>query len=129
MGLSTWKGDAVGRTDVTIARNYLDEHEIAELNRIVVMWLDFAEDQARRRRQVFLRDWDTRLDDFLRFNDRDVLGSAGSVGKAEADEHARAEYEQFAARRRTLLEAGGERQAVAALESAARRLPSARRPE
>jgi hypothetical protein len=122
MGLRTWKGDAVARSDVTTAKNYLDEDEISELNRIVVMWLDFAEDQARRRRQVFLRDWETRLDDFLRFNDRAVLPGPGSLSKAEADEHARDEYERFAARRRALREAEGERSSIAALESAARRL-------
>lgn len=123
MGLSTWKGEAVTRSDVTVAKNYLHEDEISELNRIVVMWLDFAEDQARRRKQVFLRDWETRLDDFLRFNDRDVLQDAGSISKAEADEHARAEYDRFAARRRALLEAEGHRANIAALEAAARRLP------
>lgn len=128
MGLRTWKGDSVARSDVTIAKNYLREDEISELNRIVVMWLDFAEDQARRRRQVFLRDWETRLDDFLRFNERDVLGNAGSVSKAAADEHARSEYEQFAARRRTLMEAEGERAAIAALENTARRLNPGSRP-
>lgn len=127
MGLSTWKGDAVTRGDVTVAKNYLREDEITELNRIVVMWLDFAEDQARRRKQIFLRDWDKRLDDFLRFNEREVLDNAGSVTKAEADGHARAEYERFAARRRKLLEAEGEHSTIAALEVAARRLPS--RPE
>jgi hypothetical protein len=122
MGLNTWRGDAVTRSDVTVAKNYLREDAIGELNRIVVMWLDFAEDQARRRRQVFLRDWETRLDDFLRFNEREVLGNAGSISKAEADEHARGEYEQFAARRRALMEAEGERAAIAALENTARRL-------
>jgi hypothetical protein len=123
MGLSTWKSDVVLRADVTVAKNYLNEDEIGELNRIVVMWLDFAEDQARRRKQVFLRDWETRLDDFLRFNDREVLEDAGSVSKAEADEHARAEYDRFAARRRALLEAEGERAAMQDLERAARHLP------
>jgi hypothetical protein len=123
MGLSTWKSDSVGRADVTVAKNYLMEDEIGELNRIVVMWLDFAEDQARRRKQVFLRDWEKRLDDFLRFNEREVLDNAGSVTKAEADDHARAEYDRFAARRRALLEAEGERTALSALEAAARRLP------
>jgi hypothetical protein len=123
MGLSTWKGDTVRRSDVTVAKNYLHEDEIGELNRIVVMWLDFAEDQARRRKQIFLRDWETRLNDFLRFNDRDVLDNAGIVSRAEADEHARAEYERFATRRRALLEAEGHNANVKALEAAARRLP------
>ena len=127
MGLRTWKSDAIARSDVTIAKNYLDEEEISELNRIVVMWLDFAEDQARRRRQVFLRDWETRLDDFLRFNERAVLPGAGSLSKVEADEHARGEYDRFAAQRRALREAEGERVNISALEDAARRLaPGAR---
>jgi hypothetical protein len=55
MGLTTWKGDAVRKGDVTVAKNYLHENEISELNRIVVMFLDFAEDQARRRKQIFLQ--------------------------------------------------------------------------
>jgi hypothetical protein len=123
MGLTTWKGDAVRKADVTVAKNYLREEEISDLNRIVVMWLDFAEDQARRRRQIFLRDWETRLDAFLRFNERDVLENAGSVGKDEAAAHALQEYERFAARRRVLLEAEGKRANLTALEAAARRLP------
>ncbi len=62
MGLTNWKGDRVAKADVKIAKNYLSADEIDELNRIVVMWLDFAEDQARRRKQVFLHDWQTKLD-------------------------------------------------------------------
>jgi hypothetical protein len=115
MGLTSWKGDDVVKADVTIAKNYLSATEIEELNRIVVMWLDFAEDQARRRQQVFLRDWETRLDDFLRFNDRAVLVGAGSTSKSAADAHAGAEYERFAEQRRALLEAEGERAALDAL--------------
>ena len=56
MGLTSWKGAGVRKADVTVAKNYLAQEEIGELNRIVTMWLDFAEDQARRRKQVFLRD-------------------------------------------------------------------------
>ena len=73
MGLTAWKGDVVQKVDVTVAKNYLNQNEISELNRIVTMWLDFAEDQARRRKLVFLKDWDLKLDEFLRFNDRAVL--------------------------------------------------------
>jgi hypothetical protein len=57
MGLTTWKAGGVQKADVTVAKNYLYEPEIGELNRIVTMWLDFAEDQARRRKEVFLKDW------------------------------------------------------------------------
>ena len=120
MGLTTWKGGVVRKGDVTVAKNYLNEEEIRELNRIVTMWLDFAEDQARRRKQVFLADWDTRLDEFLRFNDRAVLDGKGTVAKSDADAIAEAEYAEFAARRRALLEAEGERTTIAALEESAR---------
>ena len=123
MGLTAWKGDAVRKADVTVAKNYLNEDEIRELNRIVTMWLDFAEDQARRRKQVFLKDWAAKLDEFLRFNERTVLGDKGRVGKEAADSRAEAEYEEFAARRRAMLEAEAERDAQRALEDAARRLP------
>lgn len=127
MGLTTWRGGAVRKGDVRTAKNYLDQDEIGELNRIVVMWLDFAEDQARRRRQIFLRDWETKLDDFLRFNDREVLTGAGTVSHAAAVAHAEEAYKRFDERRRALAEAEGERANFAALEAAARRLPSGRR--
>lgn len=57
MGLTTWKGANVRRTDVVVAKNYLNEKELGELNRIVVMYLDYAEDQAKRRRPLYMRDW------------------------------------------------------------------------
>ena len=123
MGLKTWKGGAVRKVDITIAKNYLREEEISELNRIVVMWLDYAEDQGRRRKQVFLKDWEMKLDDFLRFNERDVLTHKGSVSKKAADAHAKAEYEQFAQRRRILLEAEGERANLEALETVIQSVP------
>jgi hypothetical protein len=108
---------------VTVAKNYLSETEIGELNRIVVMFLDFAEDQARRRKQIFLDDWRTRLDDVLRFNDRAVLPDAGRVTRKAADAKANAEYERFEARRRELAEAAGESDAMRALEAVAKALP------
>lgn len=123
MGLTTWKGGVVRKADVTVAKNYLNQEEIGELNRIVTMWLDFAEDQARRRRQVFLRDWEVKLNEFLRFNERAVLSDKGTVTKTDANAHAEAEYEEFAARRRAFLEAEAERAGQKALEKAAARLP------
>lgn len=120
MGLTTWRGGAVRKADVTVAKNYLTADEISELNRIVVMWLDFAEDQARRRKTILLKDWESRLNEFLAFNERRVLPDAGRVSKADADARAEEEYELFAARRRAFLEAQGEREGIAALEEAAR---------
>ncbi|NJL26911.1 MAG: virulence RhuM family protein [Thermoanaerobaculia bacterium] len=126
MGLTSWKGGKVAKADVGVAKNYLSSEEIGELNRIVVMWLDFAEDQARRRKQVFLADWQTKLDEFLRFNERNVLEGAGSMSRDAAVERANTEYEKFAARRRALLEAQGEHEAVRALEDASKLLEASK---
>ena len=93
------------------------------------MWLDFAEDQARRRKQVFLKDWETKLNEFLRFNERAVLRDKGNVSKSEADARAEGEYEEFAARRRALLEAEAEREQRGALEEAAKSLSKRKRPK
>lgn len=123
MGLTSWKGGVVRKADVTVAKNYLHQDEITELNRIVTMWLDFAEDQARRRKQVFLKDWDGKLGEFLRFNDRAVLPDKGRISREDADVRAEAEYEEFAARRRAMLEAEGEREQQKALEDAVKKLP------
>jgi len=123
MGLTSWKADEVRKTDVTIAKNYLNGEEIDELNRIVVMWLDFAEDQARRRKQIFMKDWEQRLDEFLKFNQRNVLTNAGSISKAEADAFAEEQYDHFAGRRRAFKEAQGEQDTITALEDAAKNLP------
>ena len=116
MGLTSWKGSEVRKTDVSIAKNYLHSEEIEELNRIVTMWLDFAEDQAKRRKQVFMKDWEQRLDEFLRFNDRRVLPNAGSVSKQAGEDHAKAEYEKFEVRRREFKESLGEADYLKALE-------------
>ncbi len=119
MGLTAWKGGTVRKGDIVVAKNYLKEQEIDELNRVVVMFLDFAEDQARRRKQIFLGTWQAKLDEFLRFNDREVLPNAGSVSREAAVRKADAEYEAFTVRRRALRESEGEAEALRALEAAA----------
>ena len=126
MGLTSWKNAPEGlvvKSDVSTAKNYLDRDEIDGLNRIVVMWLDFAEDQAKRRQQVFLKDWETKLGEFLAFNERAVLQNAGSVSHSQAKAHAEAEYDRFSAERRRMLEAEGERVNLASLEAQAKALP------
>ncbi|NIH16917.1 virulence RhuM family protein [Morganella morganii] len=115
MGLTSYKSDEVRKTDVTVAKNYLRENELKELNRIVNMWLDFAEDQALRRKQVFLQDWDTKLDQFLSFNDREVLQGAGGISKKAADEKAKEVFDIYSQKRRQLKEAEGARANIAAL--------------
>jgi hypothetical protein len=123
MGLTVWKGEIVRKADVTVAKNYLNESEIDELNRIVVMWLDFAEDQARRRKQVFLNDWQQKLDQFLSFNDREILQDAGSVSKKLADEKARTAYDSFEDSRRAEREQAGAAESIKALESLVTKRP------
>jgi len=119
MGLTVWKGEIVRKGDVTVAKNYLLENEIDELNRIVVMWLDFAFDQAKRRKQIFLQDWQTKLDEFLKFNDRNVLTHAGKVTKTDANEAAKSQYDEFTERRRISMEEKGASDSIQALEDLA----------
>jgi len=99
MGLTSWKGVKVRRTDVTVAKNYLSADEISKLNRIVVMYLDYAEDQARRRRPLYMRDWSAKLDAFLKFNEREILEHAGKVSMEVAQTLALDKYEKFNKRR------------------------------
>jgi len=122
MGLKSWKAGSVHKSDVSVASNYLTQDEISGLNRIVVMWLDFAEDQTLQRKDVFLKDWETKLNKFLRFTERQVLTNAGTVSRDQAVEKAEAEYELFAARRREWPEAEGQRETVQALETVAHQL-------
>ena len=121
MGITCIDEEQIKSTDVTVAKNYLSQEEIEELNRIVVMWLDYAEDQAKRKKQIFLKDWEEKLDSFLAFNDRDVLGNFGAISKKEADKKAKDEYKKFSARRREKREAIGAIENIKALENIAKR--------
>ncbi len=95
MGLTAWKGAKVRKSDVTIAKNYLNETEMEGLNRIVTMYLEFAEDQAMRQRQIFMHTWREKLDAFLQFNEREILQDAGKVSKAVADSLAMEQHTIF----------------------------------
>jgi hypothetical protein len=121
MGLTSWRGALVRRGDITVAKNYLNEAEITELNRVVTMFLDYAEDQAKRRKQVFMRDWRVKLDDFLRFNERNVLPGAGRVSREEADRNAAKEFDLFEERRRAESEAKAEAELLGKVELLAKK--------
>jgi hypothetical protein len=127
MGLTSWQHGIVRKGDVTVAKNYLREKEIEELNRLVVMFLDFAEDQARRRKQIFLKNWLTRLHDFLNLNERAILPDSGKVSREAAHQRAEDEYECFAARRRAELEAQGEADLLNRLDAEVKKLPKRKR--
>jgi len=99
MGLTHWKSEGAGgkitKADVLIGKNYLHQEEIDHLNRIVSMYLDTAENLARRQRALTMEEWARRLDDFLRFNEYDVLPDFGKVKRDTAERHAIQEYEKF----------------------------------
>ena len=102
MGLTSFKGVKVRKGDIDIAKNYLAEDEIRVLNRVVVMYLDFAEDQASQHIPMYMADWEDKLNDFLRFTGRKVLDSAGSVSAEQALHIAEREYEEYDRHRKQL---------------------------
>ena len=106
MGLTNWPGSAEGATlrkaDVGVAKNYLGKDELDALNLIVSFYLDFAELQAKSRREMTMARWISKLDDFLRLSERDILTHAGKVSHDRAIDKAESEYEQFAAARAAL---------------------------
>jgi len=99
MGLTTWKGAKVRKRDVTVAKNYLDGTEIRQLNRIITMYLDYAEMQAERKQPVYMIEWKEKLDAFLTFNEREILEDSGKVSMEIAQRLALEEYEKFSLRR------------------------------
>ena len=116
MGLTSWKGSIVRKGDVGTAKNYLKAEEVEELNRIVVMYLDYAEDQARRRRPVAMAEWADKLDAFLSFNERDVLTHAGRLRMDVAQKLAVARFEVFDASRRAAEALAADEADIAQLE-------------
>ncbi|PKL70919.1 MAG: hydroxyacid dehydrogenase [Methanomicrobiales archaeon HGW-Methanomicrobiales-1] len=99
MGLTAWKGAKVRKSDVTVAKNYLDETEIRQLNRIITMYLDYAETQAERKQPVYMIEWREKLDNFLKFNEREILEDAGKISMEIAQHLALEEFEKFSLRR------------------------------
>jgi hypothetical protein len=95
MGLTSWTGSKPTLADVEIAKNYLTPDELDELNRIVSIYLDFAELQALNRKPMYMKNWIAILDEFLRISDRNILTHAGGISHEEAAEKARAEYEKY----------------------------------
>jgi hypothetical protein len=102
MGLTSWTGAKPMQADAEIAKNYLTHEELDTLNRIVSIYLDFAELQALNRKLMYMNDWITKLDDFLSISERDILTHSGMVSHEQALEKARAEYELY---RKQMLEA------------------------
>ena len=95
MGLTTWSGAMPTKPEAEIAKNYLTQYEIKSLNRIVSLYLDFAEMQAEEHRPMYMKDWINILDDFLRISRKDILTHAGKISAKLAKEKADTEYDKF----------------------------------
>jgi hypothetical protein len=105
MGLQTWKNSPNGKVrkgDVATAKNYLTEDELKELNRIVVMYLDYAELQASRRQTMTMEEWSAKLDNFLQFNEMDVLNNAGRIKAEVAKKLAIEEFDKYTEKQKKL---------------------------
>lgn len=104
MGLTNWEGARIRKADVSIAKNYLNEPELRALGNLVEQYLIFAQSQAERRVPMTMQDWITKLEGFLRLNDREVLQNAGKVSAELAKEHAEQEFSEFRRLEDRLLE-------------------------
>lgn len=117
MGLTAWKGAVVRKADVCTAKNYLDQAEMTQLNRLTTMFLDYAEDRAERREQIHMADWVVMTDKFLQFNERGVLRGAGRVSHDDMERTAHRRYENFDARRRAIEEQEAELAELKAIQA------------
>ena len=120
MGLTTWKYAPDGkiiRTDVTVAKNYLNEKEIKALNRIVTMYLDYAEDQAEKGIPMTMKDWSDKLNVFLQFNEKDILNNAGKISAEVAKQFAESEFEKYRPIQDKLFESDFDREVIKFLKS------------
>jgi hypothetical protein len=104
MGLTNFPGSEIKKQDVVIAKNYLNEDELNQLNRIVNQYLEFAELQALQRKPMYMKDWVAKLDAFLTLNDRDILNHTGKTSHEAAETFAFGEYEKYKAAEITRLE-------------------------
>lgn len=113
MGLTTWKkapDKRILKTDVSVAKNYLSREEIDALDRFVSMYLDYAEDQAKRAIPMTMQDWASKLNAFLQFNERDVLSDAGRVSQEIAKTFAESEFEKYRLIQNKLFESDFDRE-------------------
>ena len=119
MGLTVWKNAPHGKIlkpDVSVAKNYLNEKELKALDRIVTMYLDYAEDQAERKIPMTMEDWAKKLGAFLKFNERDILDNPGKVSQEVAKAFAESEFEKYRIVQDRLFESDFDRQIKKALE-------------
>ncbi len=113
MGLTSWRGTRIRKTDVSIAKNFLNEEELSALNNLVEQYLIFAQGQAQRRVPMYMKDWIEKLNGFLTLNDREILNNAGSLSHELGKANAEREYEKFKENRQKTI---GERDFEKAIE-------------
>ena len=103
MGLTSWEGDQIRRTDTEVAKNYLNEQELDALNKIVTAYLDIAEVQALTHEPMYMKDWLETIDDYLKMTRREILTTKGHVSHKQAIEKAHAEYDKYKKKQDALL--------------------------
>jgi hypothetical protein len=120
MGLTSWKNSPDGKilkTDVSIAKNYLNKDELESLGRIVNAYLDLAEDRAKRNIPMTMEDWAKRIDLFLEFNEREILNDAGAISAEIAKQHAESEFEKYRIVQDQLFESDFDKEILKQLEN------------
>ncbi|MBU6339380.1 MAG: virulence RhuM family protein [Rickettsiales bacterium] len=120
MGLTNWKNSPLGKirkSDVAVAKNYLNEDEIDNLNRIVSLYLEYAEMQAKKRQAMTMKDWSLKLNAFLQFNEREILTGAGNISAELAKNFAENEFEKFSESQDQNFESDFDREVKKLLES------------
>ncbi|RLD83117.1 MAG: cell filamentation protein Fic [Bacteroidetes bacterium] len=99
LGLTAWKGEKIRKSDISIAKNYLNEAELSQLNLLVEQYLAFAENQARQKKTMYMQDWIKKLNDILIINDNQILEHAGKISRKLANEIANKEYDKYSKHR------------------------------
>lgn len=128
MNLLSFKGDRVRKADVVVAKNYLNAEELDRLNRLVSMFLDFAELRAKQRQHILLENWRQYIDNFMAFNEQPLLRSAGSVSHEHMKQVAHERYEEFDQKRRSAEALEVDAQELQELEHLEKRLRSSKKP-
>ncbi|MCX8129699.1 MAG: virulence RhuM family protein [Clostridia bacterium] len=126
MGLTSWTGLNPKKTDITAAKNYLNEEELDTLNRIVNMYLEFAELQAIRRKPMYMADWISKLDEFMKISEREILTHAGKVSHEIAILKANEEFEKFTERTKNEL-SQVEKHFIESIEGTVKKLKESKR--
>jgi hypothetical protein len=121
MGLTSWRGSKIRKTDVSIAKNYLNEEELSALNNLVEQYLIFAQGQAQRRVPMYMKDWVGKLNGFLTLNDREILNNAGSISHELGKANAEREYGKFKENRQKRIGEGDFEKAIKQIENKKRK--------